>query len=159
MSAKTLINPWSCRLQAGSNRPGGGPPELLVSRDDNEKRIGLSIAYMKEHLGHPQNVSAMAAQAGVSLSHYFVLFRRHTGCSPLKYFIGLRMNQAAHLLETTTLNIGQIGLALGYEDAFYFSRAFKSFQGTSPSGYRMRAGIPGTGRGNAVRKSAQSLFC
>ena len=35
------------------------------------------------------------------------------------------MTKAAELLKLTTLSIGDIGSAVGYENALHFSRAFK----------------------------------
>lgn len=104
--------------------------------DDCARRIGRSIAYMAQHLDQPLQVSTLAAQASVSPSHYFALFRQHTGSAPIAYFIRLRMRQACQLLETTSLTVKEVAGVLGYDDPFYFSRLFKSVTGTAPRAYR-----------------------
>ena len=46
------------------------------------------------------------------------------------------MTKAAELLKLTTLSIGDIGSAVGYENALHFSRAFKNVYGVSPRTWR-----------------------
>ncbi len=66
---------------------------------------------------------APAAKANISQSHYFALFKRHIGSTPIDYFTQLRMQRACHLLGTTTMSVKGVAAALGYDDPFYFSCA------------------------------------
>jgi len=106
------------------------------SSGNPDSKIEESISYMKEHLNGPLAVAVLAAQAKLSLSHYFALFKRRTGCAPMDYFTRLRMRRARSLLETTCLSIKEIAAVLGYDDQFYFSRVFKSVHRVAPSDYR-----------------------
>ena len=45
-------------------------------------RIEQSIAYMVLHLDKPLKVATLAAQANVSSSHFFALFKRRIGSAP-----------------------------------------------------------------------------
>lgn len=103
---------------------------------DPAQRTAQTIAYMKQHLGQPLRVSALAALANLSPSHYRALFRQQTGYSPIDYFIRLRMHQACQLLDNTNLSVKDIAGRLGYEDQLYFSRLFKSVNDVAPSDYR-----------------------
>jgi transcriptional regulator GlxA family with amidase domain len=103
-------------------------------------RIGRSIAYMVAHLDEPLQVSTLAAQASVSPSHYFALFKRQTGTAPIDFFIRLRMNHARDLLDSTCSSVKEIAAAMGYDDPFYFSRVFKSVHNVAPAEYRRRNG-------------------
>jgi transcriptional regulator GlxA family with amidase domain len=100
------------------------------------RKIEESIAYMVQHLGKPLRAKTLAAQVNISPSHYFVVFKRHAGNSPIDYFIRLRLQCACHLLENTGMSIKAIACTLGYEDPCYFSRIFKSFKRVPPSRYR-----------------------
>lgn len=120
-------------LKWGGRRPGS-PADPCVS--ETARRIGQSLAYMRQHLGEPVQVATLAAQANISPSHFFVLFKRQTGCAPIDYFIRLRMQEARRLLDGSTLNVKEIAARLGYDDPFYFSRVFKSVHRVSPSRYR-----------------------
>ncbi len=107
-----------------------------VSEVDIERRIGCTIAFMKEHLDQPLQASVLAARANFSLSHFFALFKRLTGYTPIDFFIRLKMERARVLLEGTSLKVKEIAAALGYGDPFYFSRVFKLVNGAAPADYR-----------------------
>jgi AraC-like DNA-binding protein len=51
-----------------------------------------------------------------------------------------RLNVACQMLETTELNVTQIGLMLNYADSAVFSHSFRRLTGQSPSGWRAAAG-------------------
>lgn len=107
-----------------------------------DRKIEQTIVYMQEHLDQPLQASALAAQANVSLSHYFALFKRRTGRTPIDFFIHLRMRRACQLLDTTSLTVKEVAAALGYDDPFYFSRVFKSINAVAPTDYRLaRQGV------------------
>jgi AraC-like DNA-binding protein len=92
---------------------------------------------MLQHVNQPLQVSTLAAAVNISPSHYSALFKRWMGCPPIDYFIRLRMQQACRLFDSTSLNVKEVASALGYEDAFYFSRTFKAIHRVAPSEYRM----------------------
>jgi transcriptional regulator GlxA family with amidase domain len=133
-------------------------------------RIEQSITYMAQHLDEPLQVATLAAQANVSPSHFFALFKRRIGSAPIDYFTRLRMQRACHLLEQTSLSVKEIAAELGYDDPFYFSRVFKSVNRVAPSGYRAAQretiGQPGDkgrianfpGESNPVRISPRVQF-
>lgn len=102
------------------------------------RKIERSIAYMAQHVNQPLQVAELAAQANVSPSHYFALFKRQTGRAPIDYFIRLRMQRARTLLDSTTASVKEIAVALGYNDPFYFSRVFKAVNRVAPTLYRSR---------------------
>lgn len=118
------------------------------------ERIGRSIAYMVEHLDQPLQVSTLAAQASVSPSHYFALFKRQTGTAPIDFFIRLRMNHARQLLDSTCSSVKEIAATMGYDDPFYFSRVFKSVHQVAPAEYRRRNG---PGRAVAQPSNGRSM--
>ena len=99
-------------------------------------RIERCVDYMAQHLDKPLQVATLAAQANISPSHFFALFKRQIGSAPMDYFTRLRMQRARQLLECTSLSVKEIASDLGYDDPFYFSRVFKSVNRVPPSGYR-----------------------
>ena len=109
---------------------------------------------MKAHLRDRLRVHDLAALVNVSASYYFALFKRQTGCSPICFLIHLRMRHASRLLETTNMSVKEIAAFMGYDDAFYFSRLFKSVIGIAPTGYRHA--VPSHG-GAAVSTAKPSL--
>jgi transcriptional regulator GlxA family with amidase domain len=121
------------------------------------ERIERSIAYMFEHLDEPVQVSTLAAQASVSPSHYFALFKRQTGTAPIDFFIRLRMDHARQLLDSTSLSVKEIAATMGYDDPFYFSRVFKSVHRIAPAEYRRRNGQARAGMQSMNDRSLQPL--
>ena len=109
----------------------------LIGEMDAIGKIECCLAYMAAHIDQPMQVATLAALANVSLSHFFALFKQHTGCAPMDYFTRLRMRHACRLLGSGTVSVKEAAAALGYEDPFYFSRVFKSVNNVAPSKYRV----------------------
>jgi transcriptional regulator GlxA family with amidase domain len=129
-------------LKCRERRFGNGVAVFNNGRSDDVRKIEQSIAYMMEHLNKPLQVATLVAMANVSTSHFFVLFKRRTGCPPIDYFIRLRMHRACELLEAGSPHVKEVAAALGYDDPFYFSRVFKSVNRIAPSEYRLKQKQP-----------------
>jgi AraC-like DNA-binding protein len=140
--------------------PASGPlPPPNGARSEGARRVEQCIAYMLQHLNQPLQVAKLAQAAHTSSSHFFVLFKRWAGSSPIDYFIRLRMEQACRMLATTTLSVKEIATDLGYEDPFYFSRLFKSVHGIAPSDYRQMLDQPEDKAGGIARpRPVSELF-
>lgn len=110
----------------------------LVGNSDPTQKVKQSITFMKQHLDRAATVATFAAMANLSESHYRSLFKDQTGYSPMDYFIRLRVHKACQLLDTTNLTVKEIARLTGYEDALYFSRAFKTVVELSPAQYRLK---------------------
>jgi AraC-like DNA-binding protein len=125
-------------LNASNNLRGRRCPDYSDQmRESAARRIEPAISHMLQHIDRPLRVSNLSKIAGISSSHFFVLFKSATGCTPMGYFIQLKMQRARELLDTGYLYVKQVAATLGYDDQFYFSRQFKSVIGVSPSGYRL----------------------
>jgi AraC family transcriptional regulator of arabinose operon len=99
-------------------------------------RIRQVQQYLRNNLDTPFSVPELAAMAGLSTSHFSALFRASADTSVTDYLKRLRSARARELLITTDLSISQIAAAVGYDDALYFSRQFRSVNGVSPSDFR-----------------------
>lgn len=102
------------------------------------RRIEAAINHMLQHVNKPLRVSTLSAIAGVSVSHFFPLFKSATGCTPIDFFTHLRMRRACELLRNRNLSVKETADLLGYDDPYYFSRIFKSVMGVAPREYRNR---------------------
>lgn len=72
----------------------------------------------------------------VSPNHLNKVIRTETGKSASDIIYKICVLEAKVLLGQTTLNINEIAIELGFEDASYFSRFFKKHAGISPTEYR-----------------------
>lgn len=99
-------------------------------------RLTRSLEYVYNNFDGEIRVPELAAMENLSVSRYNALFREVTGTSPVKYLLNLRMTTACNLLLSTDMPSKQIGEMVGYSDARFFGKAFKSFVGVTPTEYR-----------------------
>lgn len=108
-------------------------------------RIEQAMDRMRKTLTSPLTLEGYAREAGYSVPRYCHWFKHFTGVSSMAYLTELRIQSACEYLDTTSLNIKQIAATLGYDDPYYFSRAFAKCTGQSPMKYRdggERAAVP-----------------
>ena len=112
---------------------------------DNRVGIGIqnsdivqkAITYMQDHFSDPGlTMNALAEYLQVSAVTLSVEFRNELDIRPSDYLTTLRMEKAKELLRETNMLIGDITLAVGYEDAHVFRRRFKQYTGMTPGQYR-----------------------
>lgn len=114
----------------------------LGARSRNEKvrgsedRLAQVVDAIQQDLLQPWTVGAMAKSAAMSVAHFSERFKTQTGMSPMAYVIHLRMQRAAALLQWAEAPVAEVAARVGYEDAYYFSRLFRSVFGVSPRAYR-----------------------
>jgi len=98
-----------------------------------EGRLLKVLALMREDVARPWTLDELSRQASLSPPHFTALCRRQTGMPPLSLLIRLRLQRAMDLLQRGNHNVAEAARAVGYEDAFYFSRLFKKHIGVTPS--------------------------
>ena len=96
----------------------------------------------EEHLQENLTLTQIAREAGLSESYLNAVFKECIKCAPMDYYINMKMEQACYLLCNTDLHIYQVAQHLGYENQYYFSRAFKKVLGVPPKKYKEMPGIP-----------------
>jgi AraC family transcriptional regulator len=111
-------------------------PVKLRSRALSRKALRLTSEYVEANLSKDIRLEALAALAGLSIYHFSRQFGREMGMGVGRYVQVRKMQRAAELLAEKTLDISEIGEAVGYRDASSFARAFRSVYGLSPHAYR-----------------------
>jgi len=94
---------------------------------------------MNAVLAHPEadhSLEAMAADAGLTPSHFCRVFKRATGISPHQYVMKARLERAREMLGESELSIAAIADSIGFTSQSHFTRAFRQFSGQTPSGWR-----------------------
>lgn len=107
-----------------------------ASRKNSLEQVQRTIPFMHRHLTSNLTTTELAEVAALSVPHYSALFKSLTGQSPKSYYLKLKIEHAAHLLENTNHTIKEIGNRIGIADPYYFSRLFKKTTGLSPDHYR-----------------------
>ena len=89
-------------------------------------------------LGHHWTLGELAGLSSMSNENLLRLCQKQLGHSPLEHVTWLRMRRAASLLTGSERRIDAIATAVGYENAFAFSTAFKRHMKKTPSAYRTK---------------------
>jgi AraC family transcriptional regulator len=109
-------------------------------------------AYIDAHLDRDLSLARLARIAGVSASHFKVLFRRSTGLAVHQFVVQRRVERAQALLERGDLPVSQVALETGFAHQSHLARWMRRLLGATPAAV-MRASINGTGDGrDAPRK-------
>ena len=81
-------------------------------------------------------VDVLAAEHGMSRSHFSHFFRVRTGRTPARFATEVRIHEATRLLLDTRAPLKQIADACGFLDANHFCKVFRRLQHLSPASYR-----------------------
>jgi AraC family transcriptional regulator len=80
----------------------------------------------------------LAAQAGVTPSHFCRIFKKANGISPHQYVMKAKLNRAVELLSQSDASLALIADSLGFTSQSHFTRAFRQFTGRTPSDFRQQ---------------------
>lgn len=103
------------------------PPEVRALVDVAERAVADGGSFQ---------LSAAAAEIGISESHLSRRFRAALGVPPARYFQRRRVHQAAHLLLDRAVSITDVAHRLGYADGAHLCRVFRAAYGRSPRDFR-----------------------
>lgn len=101
-----------------------------------DRPIHQVLSLMHGNLGHGWTLDELGQQVGLSRSALAERFRSAMGDTPLNHLRTLRMQKAMQLLAETRQTLEQVAQAVGYQDAFGFSKVFKRTTGQSPRQFR-----------------------
>jgi AraC family transcriptional regulator len=82
------------------------------------------------------SVAGLAADCGVSVSHFARGFRQLMGLSPHQWLLRRRVDEAKRLMRNRTLPLAEVALTCGFVDQSHFTRVFTRRIGISPSTWR-----------------------
>lgn len=106
-----------------------------------EKAVERVITLMRDNLDEQLTIDDMARVAMFSKFHFSRMFLRVTGVSPGRFLSALRLQKAKHLLVSTSFNVADISLRVGYTSVGTFSTRFTRSVGLSPTTYRRQLGV------------------
>lgn len=124
-----VIEPFSRWKETDALREG----RLAVRYDP---RIRKAIEILRARIGAELDCAALAADCGLSRTHFFELFRRATNLTPAVFANELRMEAAFTGLANTRSPVAALGYRLGFSAPGHFTRFFRHHIGVTPSEYR-----------------------
>lgn len=111
----------------------------ILSESRNQKyskrdaRIVDSKSYVDAHFTEKNCISVAVEISGLCYRRFSELFKLSFGVTPKTYVDSKKIAYAKTLLSSRTMSVEQVAGACGYCDVYYFSKAFKSSTGVSPS--------------------------
>ncbi|HEY3493258.1 MAG TPA: AraC family transcriptional regulator [Polyangiaceae bacterium] len=106
---------------------------LAGLRDEN---IGRVLGKIHDRPAHAWNLDDLAREVGLSRSVLAERFTHLVGVPPMQYLTRWRMQLAASLLSSTSLNLFEIADRVGYGSETALSRAYKRYVGVAPAEWR-----------------------
>ncbi len=102
----------------------------------NPFNIDAVLNHIKNNYKQKITISELAKIATLSESHFFNVFKKATGVSPIAYINNYRMSVAVKLLLNSDMSICEISDSVGICDCAYFNKAFKKAYQMSPTDYK-----------------------
>ena len=115
--------------------------KCLVKRSPKpiDERILNALSILESKQGRELSIDETAVLCHMSTSHFYAIFKKEMGCTPVEYKNRAAIDYAVQLLfENPHLSIDRLSEKAGFESASYFRRVFKAYTGVSPREYRRR---------------------
>jgi AraC-like DNA-binding protein len=112
--------------------------QLSTDTDPAFARIREVLWHLDEHFTEDAAIDRLAELAGLSRSHFQMLFKRYTGQTVVQYATRRRIGHACQLLTETDQPILAIADRCGYGSLSRFYAAFNQITGATPDRYRRR---------------------
>lgn len=103
-------------------------------------KIAEAVSFIHLNYYLPIDINMLAKMSNLSRSRFLHVFKEQMGTSPLQYQQRFKMEKAKELLSVGSLSVSQVSAMVGFDDPFYFSRAFKNCVGMPPSAFRKAHG-------------------
>jgi AraC family transcriptional regulator, transcriptional activator of pobA len=126
-------------------------PAANHTRVAAEPIVAEVLAYVDAHYQDPISLRHVAQAVNLSRGHLTTVIGRKTGRTVHELITERRFAEARRLLADTSLAVDEIARHVGFRDASYFARAFRTHHGTSPLGWR-RAARTGDGLDSHTRQ-------
>jgi AraC-like DNA-binding protein len=94
--------------------------------------IARAVACIRQNFDQPLHIEDLARGLGMSVSGLHHHFKEVTAMSPLQFQKRLRLQEARRLMLNENLDAASAAYRVGYQDASYFNREYRSLFGVPP---------------------------
>lgn len=124
-------------MRARAPRDGAAPTETMVAVTDPEMVLVNAVKRLiSNNLAAPPSLTEIASKVGTYREKLSQLFRAHTGMTVFAYIRAARIACGMDLLRETDIEVQDIALLVGFNNAGNFATAFRESTGLTPSAYR-----------------------
>lgn len=114
------------------NGAQGALVQQLGRADGHTMQISRAITWIRAHYARVLRIDDLADRAGMSLTSFHRHFVAVTSLSPIQFQKQVRLQVARTLLLSSSKNIADIGLEVGYDSPSQFSREYRRQFGRPP---------------------------
>ncbi len=125
--------------EAAAEEPQPGMPLALGTTD---ALVQKALLLMQQSMDAPLSIARIAESLGVGRRKLERHFRDALGLTPREADRLVRLEQAKHLLRTTTRSVTRIAAETGFCDLSHLIKVFRAAEATTPEAYRDSAGRP-----------------
>ena len=90
-------------------------------------------------LGGTLSLQQIAAEFGLSVSHFSRAFRISTGLPPHQWLLRQRVKAAKQLMTLRDLPLSEIAISVGFANQSHLTKVFSAQVGVSPAAWRREA--------------------
>ncbi|MGW0885800.1 helix-turn-helix transcriptional regulator [Streptomyces sp. NPDC002671] len=101
-----------------------------------EHLVRHAVTTIYERFWEPLTLDDLAQSVMLSKYHFLRVFSRVTGVTPGRFLGAVRLQEAKRLLLSTSLNVAEVSVRVGYSSSGSFTRRFTESVGLSPTQYR-----------------------
>ncbi len=121
------------KLMVDHIRSIGDPQRIpLRLQIGSQPKLIEAVRLMEANLEECLTPHELADYVGVSKRQLERLFKSHLECTPMQYYLRLRLNNARRLLIQSELSIREISLSCGFKTWGHFSKTYKDRFAISP---------------------------
>ncbi len=129
----------------GVERGEAGDSEDITSEEEPEEAGNVRLSkvaemitqYIRENYMYDLSMQDVARMMNYSEAYFCKLFKQCFNRNFTSYLTEYRVEEAKKMLAEPTVNVKEIGKAVGYSDSNYFAKVFKRISGQSPTEYRL----------------------
>ena len=111
-----------------------------MGKGTHSETIQKAIQYILNNVEKQIRLQDVANFACISPGYLSTLFKREYNQNLIDFINQTKIDRACELLREKKLRINEISYILGYENAFYFSRVFRQYTGSTPSEFKEKWG-------------------
>ena len=108
----------------------GGRLRHLALQGGYTPDIARAVKRLRQDFDQPLRIEEIAQELGMSVSGFHHHFKAVTALSPLQFQKQLRLQEARRLMLGEDLDAASAASRVGYQDASYFNREYKSLFGS-----------------------------
>jgi AraC family transcriptional activator FtrA len=133
-----VANAVARRMVVAPQRNGGQAQfvEAPVAERVDDDPVGRAMEWALERLAEPITVAQLARTAYMSPRNFSRRFAAATGSPPARWLLEQRLQASLPLLESSDMQIEEVGRRVGFPTSAAFRRHFTRARGIPPSAHR-----------------------